>query len=98
MVGSASGKQIDAEATPGGCPVALRFALEAIWTCKQKADQDGGDWHILSSGQVAFSLLTFQGWQQKSRVNAAGIYILVSTIIVIHSYTNTRHFMSETTR
>jgi hypothetical protein len=29
MVGSASGKQVDAEATPGGRPVALRFADDA---------------------------------------------------------------------
>jgi hypothetical protein len=29
MVGSASGKQIDAEAAPGGRPVALRFADDA---------------------------------------------------------------------
>ena len=29
VVGSASGKQVDAEATPGGRPVALRFADDA---------------------------------------------------------------------
>ena len=29
MVGSASGKQVDVETTPGGRPVALRFADDA---------------------------------------------------------------------
>ena len=56
---------------------ALRIARPSVYPTNLNLGASAVLENKASSGQVAFSLLTFQGWQQKSRVNAPGIYILL---------------------